>query len=143
MLPSLVPTYHGCREEDLPEGSPALTTPLRWLYAAGAVAAWPCLGDLALAMFPTSRSSPVLSLLGCSYHQALWVHKLAGRASLLWLSIHGAVVSLLHPELTPGFFPLLSVIFNLCTHCTHCMVGMVCMLSYIHIRHPHVSDLST
>jgi hypothetical protein len=77
-------------EDDLPEGSPSLTTPVRWLYAVGAVAAWPCLGNMALAMFPTSRSSPLLAVLGGpGYLQLLWIHKLAGRVTFLWMAVHG------------------------------------------------------
>jgi hypothetical protein len=79
-------------EEQLPKGSPPLTLPARWIYAIGAVSAWPCLGNMALAMFPTSRTSPLLAILGApGYQQLLWIHKLAGRLTFFWMSMHGEV----------------------------------------------------
>jgi hypothetical protein len=84
-------------EEQLPKNAPPLTLPARWLYVIGAVSAWPCLGNMALAMFPTSRVSPLLAILGApGYQQLLWVHKLSGRLCFFWLSMHGELTRVDH-----------------------------------------------
>jgi hypothetical protein len=77
-------------EAQIPPGAPPLTTAARWAYAVGAMAGWPCMGNMGLAMFPVSRCSPLMAILGAAgYQQLLWIHKLAGRLAFLWLSVHG------------------------------------------------------
>jgi hypothetical protein len=67
----------------------------RWVYAVGAAAAWPLVGNMALALVLASRSSQLLLLMGVSdYRSTLWLHRTAGAAAFGWTCVHGVCTQL-------------------------------------------------
>ncbi|KAI8470500.1 MAG: hypothetical protein J3K34DRAFT_509459 [Monoraphidium minutum] len=75
--------------ESAPDGAPKPARAALWVYAIGAKAAWPCLGNFFLCMLTAARTTPLLVLMGAKAEGVIWFHKLTSRAAIFWLAIHG------------------------------------------------------